>query len=172
LLPPALLERRPWLADNHAIEHFDSSSGAGHGMSPGGMQRVKFDSFELDGANARLMRDGRPLGLAPKAFGVLCALAGNPGQLMTKAALRDAVWGHQHVSASVLKTTISELRAVLADDPKHPRYIETASRFGYRFIAHVHDEGDDGAQDRRLGAGGIHRPAQRHGEGARDQRAR
>jgi DNA-binding winged helix-turn-helix (wHTH) protein len=108
-------------------------------MSPGGIQRVKFDAFELDEAHARLTCDGRPLTLAPKAFGVLCVLARNPGQLMTKAALLDAVWGHQHVSESVLKTTISELRAVLADNPKRPRYIETASRSGYRFIANVSD---------------------------------
>jgi DNA-binding winged helix-turn-helix (wHTH) protein len=108
-------------------------------MSPGGVQRVRFDGFELDEANARLTCDGRPLALAPKAFGVLCVLARNPGQLMTKAALLDAVWGHRHVSESVLKTTISELRAVLSDDPKRPRYIETASRFGYRFIANVND---------------------------------
>lgn len=110
-------------------------------MSPGGVQRVKFDTFELDEANARLTCRGRPLALAPKAFGVLCALARNPGRLMTKAALLDAVWGHQHVSESVLKTTISELRAVLSDDPKRPRYIETASRVGYRFIANVSEGG-------------------------------
>lgn len=108
-------------------------------MCPGGVQRVRFDAFELDEANARLTCDGRRLALAPKAFGVLCALTRNSGQLMTKAALLDAVWGHRHVSESVLKTTISELRAVLSDHPKHPRYIETASRFGYRFIANVHD---------------------------------
>jgi len=35
----------------------------------------------------------------------------------------------------VLKTTVSQLRAALADDPKSPRYIETAPRRGYRFIA-------------------------------------
>jgi DNA-binding winged helix-turn-helix (wHTH) protein len=120
-----------------SIEHYDSSSGAGQGMSPGGVQQVKFDTFELDRVSARLTRNGRPLVLAPKTFGVLCALANNPGQLMTKAALLDAVWGHQQVSESVLKTTISELRAVLSDDPKRPRYIETSLRFGYRFIGNV-----------------------------------
>jgi predicted ATPase len=56
---------------------------------------------------------------------------------VTKSALLDAVWGHQHVSESVLKTIISELRAALSDDAKRPRYIETASRRGYRFIAAV-----------------------------------
>jgi DNA-binding winged helix-turn-helix (wHTH) protein len=57
-----------------------------------------------------------------------------PGALVTKGELLDAVWGHQHVSESVLKTIISELRAALTDDAKQPRYIETAARRGYRFI--------------------------------------
>jgi DNA-binding winged helix-turn-helix (wHTH) protein/tetratricopeptide (TPR) repeat protein len=96
--------------------------------------RLRFDAFELDEGNARLTRDGRPVALPPKAFGVLCALARRPGQLVTKDALLDAVWGHQHVSESVLKTTISALRVALADDAKQPRLIETAARRGYRFI--------------------------------------
>lgn len=108
-------------------------------MGPQGLRRIRFDSFELDEANARLTCRGRPLVVAPKSFRVLCALARNPGQVMTKAALLEAVWGHQNVSESVLKTTICELRAVLTDDPRRPRYIETA-RFGYRFIADVNNE--------------------------------
>src|SRR5262245_62967783 len=96
--------------------------------------RLHFDAFELDEADARLRRDGKPVALAPKAFAVLCTLARQPGVLVTKSALLDAVWGHQHVSESVLKTTISEVRAALADDAKNPRFIETASRRGYRFI--------------------------------------
>ncbi|HYM35020.1 MAG TPA: AAA family ATPase, partial [Steroidobacteraceae bacterium] len=96
--------------------------------------RLRFDAFELDEADARLKRDGVPIALAPKAFAVLCTLARQPGALVTKDALLDAVWGHRHVSESVLKTTISEVRAALDDDAKQPRYIETASRRGYRFI--------------------------------------
>src|SRR5215831_10567903 len=100
--------------------------------------RLRFDAFELDEADARLKRDGMPVSLAPKAFAVLCTLARQPGSLVTKDALLDAVWGHRHVSESVLKTTISEVRAALADDAKQPRYIETASRRGYRFIGIAH----------------------------------
>ena len=96
---------------------------------------LRFDAFDLDEADARLKRDGKPVALTPKAFGVLCALARQPGTLVTKNVLLDLVWGHQHVSESVLKTTVSQLRAALADDPSNPRYIETASRLGYRFIA-------------------------------------
>ena len=45
------------------------------------------------------------------------------------------VWGHQFVTDSVLRTAISELRTALDDDARKPRFIETVSRRGYRFIA-------------------------------------
>jgi DNA-binding winged helix-turn-helix (wHTH) protein len=96
--------------------------------------RLSFDCFELDEANARLARAGEPVPLAPKPFAVLCALARKPDKLVTKNELLDAVWGHRFVTESVLKTAISEVRAALGDDPKQPRYIETVSRRGYRFI--------------------------------------
>jgi predicted ATPase/DNA-binding winged helix-turn-helix (wHTH) protein len=107
-------------------------------MNPGELLQLRFDTFALDEGNARLTRNGQPVSLPPKAFAVLCALARQPGQLMRKGDLLDAVWGHQHVSESVLKTTISELRAALADNAKQPRFIETASRHGYRFIGILH----------------------------------
>src|SRR4029453_13738385 len=97
--------------------------------------RLRFVAFELDEANALLLCNGKAVTLAPKPFGVLCALARRPGSLLTKHALLDDVWGHQFVTDSVLKTAISEVRAALDDDPKQPRYIETVSRRGYRFIA-------------------------------------
>ncbi len=96
--------------------------------------RVTFDCFELDEADARLARAGEPVPLAPKPFAVLCALTRRPDRLMTKNELLDAVWGHRFVTDSVLKSAVSEVRAALGDDPKQPRYIETVSRRGYRFI--------------------------------------
>jgi DNA-binding winged helix-turn-helix (wHTH) protein len=98
---------------------------------------VRFDRFELDEANATLICDGKAVALAPTPFSVLCALVRQPASLLTKHALLDQVWGHQFVSDSVLKTAISDLRAVLDDDARHPRFIETVSRRGYRFIANV-----------------------------------
>jgi DNA-binding winged helix-turn-helix (wHTH) protein len=99
------------------------------------MASLRFDRFELDEADARLTCAGEPVALAPKPFAVLCALARAPRMLVTKNALLDAVWGHRFVTESVLKSAISEVRAALGDDPKQPRYIETVSRRGYRFIA-------------------------------------
>jgi DNA-binding winged helix-turn-helix (wHTH) protein len=99
------------------------------------MASLRFDRFELDEADARLTCAGQPVALPPKPFAVLCTLARTPRMLVTKNALLDAVWGHRFVTESVLKSAISEVRAVLGDDPKQPRYIETVSRRGYRFVA-------------------------------------
>ena len=103
--------------------------------APSNPVRVRFDRFELDEANATLRRDGKAVALAPTPFAVLCALVRQPASLLTKHALLDQVWGHQFVSDSALKTAISDLRAVLDDDARRPRFIETVSRRGYRFIA-------------------------------------
>jgi DNA-binding winged helix-turn-helix (wHTH) protein len=99
--------------------------------------RLRFDRFELDESDARLTRDGNPVPLTPRVFAVLCELARTPQSLVTKNALLDAVWGHRFVSDSALKSAISTLRTALADDAKHPRYIETVSRRGYRFVGAV-----------------------------------
>jgi DNA-binding response OmpR family regulator len=94
-------------------------------------------TYVLDESNARLTLDGVPLEIPLKAFSVLCHLARNAHRLVTKDELLDTVWGHRHVSESVLKTTINVLRTQLGDDPRAPRYIETANRRGYRFVAQV-----------------------------------
>ena len=97
--------------------------------------RARFADFELDEANATLLRDGKAVPVQPTPFALLCALVRQPGTLLTKHALLDQVWGHQFVSDSVLKTAISDLRKLLDDDPRQPRLIETVSRRGYRFVA-------------------------------------
>ncbi|MGZ8203353.1 MAG: ATP-binding protein, partial [Burkholderiales bacterium] len=97
--------------------------------------RVRFADFELDELNARLLQAGSPVSIAPTPFALLCALARQPGALLTRHALLDQVWGHQFVSDSVLKTAISDLRGLLHDDARQPRFIETVARRGYRFIA-------------------------------------
>lgn len=106
-------------------------------MAPSNPVPLRFEEFELDEGNARLLRNGQAVPLAPKPFALLCELVRRQGTLCTKQTLLDRVWGHQFVSDSVLKTAISDLRTVLGDDPKNPRFIETASRRGYRFVASV-----------------------------------
>jgi DNA-binding winged helix-turn-helix (wHTH) protein len=96
---------------------------------------TRFGAFRLDEAEALLERDGQAVEIPPRAFQVLCELARRPGQLVTKNALLDAVWGHRHINESALKNIVSQLRQSLGDDARESQFIETAPRRGYRFIA-------------------------------------
>ncbi len=107
---------------------------------------LAFGPFELDLTAQRLTRDGLPVALRPRYFDVLVFLAGSGGRLVSKDELLDAVWGHRHVSESVLKVAINALRVALGDDAKAPRHLETVSRRGYRFV---------GAHSFRPGPGGL-----------------
>ena len=75
--------------------------------------------------------------LEPKVMQVLMCLAGDAGQVVTKAHLMRAVWPDTFVSDDVLTRAISELRRVFDDDVKDPRFIQTIPKSGYRLIAGV-----------------------------------
>ena len=100
---------------------------------PANDEALSFGPFLLDRAGGRLVHQGQPVDLAPKPWAVLAYLAARPGRLVGKDELLDAVWGHRHVSDSVLKVTVNALRNALGDDAKAPRWLHTVSRRGYRF---------------------------------------
>src|SRR5262249_3602423 len=95
------------------------------------------DSFCLDLTNECLWEAGHAVKLRPKAFAVLEFLLRHPGRLVTKEELLNAVWPKTFIAEGVLKVAIRQLRGVLGDVPKSPRYIETAHRRGYRLICHI-----------------------------------
>ena len=141
------------------------------GVPPGsGSLHVRFDEFELDEANARLLRAGSPVALAPTPFELLCALARQPGALLTKHALLDAVWGHRFVSDSVLKGAISDIRIALGDDPRQPRFIETVPRRGYRFVAQQIGRSACGSARRASRGPSAHRRSLPSGDATRSTR--
>jgi len=98
---------------------------------------LTFDRFRLDPASGQLYGDSRPVPLTPKALSLLEYLAERPGRLVRKSELLDAVWPGTFVADGALKVCIREIRRALGDNPQAPRFIETAYRRGYRFIADV-----------------------------------
>ena len=98
---------------------------------------LAFGPFVLDATEGRLTREGAAIGLPPRPLAVLAHLTRHAGRLVTKGALLDAVWGHRHVTESVLKVCVNTLRAAIGDDARSPRWIETVARRGYRFIGQV-----------------------------------
>ncbi len=99
----------------------------------------QFESFGLDTSNECLWRRDEQITLPPKPFAVLRYLVENPGRLVTHDELLDALWPETYVQPQVLRTYMLELRKVLEDDAKNPRFIQTLPKRGYRFVAPVTD---------------------------------
>jgi len=97
-------------------------------------KEIVFGKFRLDLTNECLWQGARSIPLRPKAFAVLKLLLEQPGQLVNKQQILDAIWPGTFVGDAVLKDNIRQLREALRDDAGSPIYIETAHRRGYRFI--------------------------------------
>ena len=101
----------------------------------------EFHPFRLDIENECLWRDNVRIPLTPKAFSLLEFLVERPGALVPQSELIEKLWPDTFVQPEVLKTHIRDLRSVLGDDARNPRFIETQHRRGYRFIAQVRERG-------------------------------
>src|SRR5450755_2073407 len=84
-----------------------------------------------------VVKAGEVLSVEPKAFKVLQFLLHNPGRVIRKDELLDAVWNDCEVSESSLTRCIAILRRQLGDDIRQPRYIATVPTVGYRFLCDV-----------------------------------
>jgi DNA-binding winged helix-turn-helix (wHTH) protein len=98
-------------------------------------QAISFGPYRLDQMGGRFLRGDTKVPLRLKTFAVLEYLATHPGRLITREELLDAVWPATHVTSSVLAGCIREIRRALGDDARCARFVETAHRRGYRFIA-------------------------------------
>lgn len=96
---------------------------------------IAFPPFRLDVEDERLWDGDRAIRLRPKTFAVLRHLTERPRRLVTKGELLGAVWRGVAVTDDTLTKSIRELREVLGDDPRAPRFIETVPRRGFRWIA-------------------------------------
>ena len=91
----------------------------------------------LDLANERLWCGDQARPLRPKTFALLRYLVAHAGQLLTQAALLEALWPETVVSEGVLTVCIRELRQALGDAARAPHFIETVHRRGYRFVGQL-----------------------------------
>jgi DNA-binding winged helix-turn-helix (wHTH) protein/tetratricopeptide (TPR) repeat protein len=96
-----------------------------------------FPPFRFDPANEQLWQADRRIPLEPKPMAVLRYLLERHQRLVKKEELLSRLWGDVTVGDAVLKTCLSQIRQALGDSSRAPRFIETAHRRGYRFIAHL-----------------------------------
>src|SRR5262245_540973 len=94
---------------------------------------LTFDAFRLEPPPGGLWRGDTMIALRPRSLAVLRYLVAHAGRLVTKAELRQHVWGGHAVSDTVLGVSVREIRAALDDAAGAPQYLETVGHQGYRF---------------------------------------
>ena len=86
----------------------------------------------VDLAGHRVLRDGTPVPLKPKAFELLAFLLRNPGQVFTRDQLLERVWGYDYGGETrTVDVHVHWLRAVIEPDPAEPRFVQTVRGVGY-----------------------------------------
>ena len=98
-------------------------------------QNKQFAGFTLDLQRASLWRSGQEIKLRPKSYEVLKYLVENPGKLVTKDELIQAVWPDSFVTDNSLVQCLHDIRRALGKDAQ--RLIKTVPRRGYIFDADV-----------------------------------
>lgn len=79
---------------------------------------------------------GIPVRLTATEWALLEVFVANPGKLLTRKYLIDAVWGGSHGSeASSLRIYVSHLRRVIEVEPADPQHLMTETGAGYRLVA-------------------------------------
>lgn len=101
--------------------------------------RFRFGPYEADAGTGELRKHGVRIQLQEKSFDVLGALLEHPGELVTREELRRRLWPEDIFVEfeDRLNSAVNRLRDALRDTARHPRYIETLARRGYRFVASV-----------------------------------
>jgi DNA-binding winged helix-turn-helix (wHTH) protein/tetratricopeptide (TPR) repeat protein len=114
---------------------------------------VRFEDFELDLRAYQVRRSGRTLKLERIPMEVLLLLAERPGQLVTREEIIEKLWGKNVFldTDNAINTAIRKIRQVLKDDPEQPRFVQTVTGRGYRFIGQISETGHPPVISAKLG---------------------
>jgi DNA-binding winged helix-turn-helix (wHTH) protein len=99
----------------------------------------RFGIFELDPLTRELRRDGRLVPLQFQPFKLLHYLLEHAGEVVTRQALKEHLWGGQTFVdfQAGLNFSIRQIRRALGENARSPALLQTYHRCGYRFLGHV-----------------------------------
>ena len=97
---------------------------------------VRIGELEIHHAHRRVLMAGREVQLNHGEYAMLYCMASAPGQVFSKEQLYTAAWGEEQLyGTNSVENIIWRLRQKLEVDPKHPTYIKTVFRSGYKIVS-------------------------------------
>jgi len=116
----------------------------------------RFGVFEANETAGELRKHGVRIKLHSQPFKVLLLLLERPMGIVTREEMRQRLWGTETFVDfdHGLNTAVNKIREALGDSASVPRYVETVSGKGYRFLAPVTllSPASDSDVDQRIGA--------------------
>ena len=106
----------------------------------------RFGMFEANEGSGELRKHGVRIKLHSQPFKVLLLLLERPMGIVTREEMRQRLWGSETFVDfdHGLNTAVNKIRDALGDSASAPRYVETVSGKGYRFLAPVTKVSDAG----------------------------
>lgn len=99
---------------------------------------LSFPGLEIKQTQRRVLQNGEEISLTRLEYNTLVFLASNPGIVLTRAQIFEAVWNMDSDSChSSVGNVICNLRKKIEPDSKHPTYIKTVLGVGYKFNGKV-----------------------------------
>ena len=93
----------------------------------------RWKDLEVDFSSFRVRKGGRLLDLTTVQFQILALLLNSPGRVFTRLQILEEVRDTSFTGYErTIDVHVKNLRKVLGDDVKEPRYIETVRGIGYR----------------------------------------
>jgi TolB-like protein/DNA-binding winged helix-turn-helix (wHTH) protein/Tfp pilus assembly protein PilF len=130
------------------------------------LTEIKFADFELDSARYELRRAGHVLKLEKIPMELLILLVVRNGNLVSREEIVDHLWGNDVFvdTGHGINTAIGKIRRALGDDPEQPRFVQTVTGKGYRFIAPTLTAGEVGNGSAAASMGDPSKPGRRFEE--------
>ncbi len=95
---------------------------------------LSFPGLEIILHQHRVLRDGKDISLTRLEYSTLVLLASNPGIVLTRTQIFEAVWNMDSDSChSSVVNVIYNVRKKIEPDSKNPTYIKTVLGVGYKF---------------------------------------
>ena len=97
---------------------------------------LRIGDLEIHHEQRRVLMAGREVELNHGEYAMLYCMASSPGHVFSKAQLYEAAWGEEYLhGTNSVENTIWRLRKKLEEDPRHPIYIKTVFRSGYKIVS-------------------------------------
>jgi len=103
-------------------------------VAPDRQKILRFGDVEVDTDRRLVFKSQEEVRLTPAEYNLLTFFLQNPGRVISRDQILNAVWGYQsYPNTRTVDAHVVKLRQKLEPDPTTPRFLLTMHGFGYRF---------------------------------------